>query len=108
MNNDDWATPQPFIQKAWEESLSGIVVCIVKVDTSTKWWGIFWDYETHNPKPGCKIRFLPKRVKFVPTLEMRAASARPGKKLNGSTFPSAVIIMDRRRGATRNDVNHLV
>jgi len=82
--NPPYSNPKPFLLKAWEESRKGAtVVCIVKCDTSTSWWGIFWDYEKHCPKPGIEIRFLPKRLRFV----------RSDKKLDNANFPSAIIIM---------------
>lgn len=88
--NPPYSDPAPFIQKAWEQSKKGRVVCILKGDTSTKWWGIFWDHEKHKPRHGCKqIRFMPRRVKFVPP---------PGSVgANGPTFPTAIVIMDRRK-----------
>lgn len=86
--NPPYSNPRPFIEKAWEQSQYMVVVCLVKVDPSTRWWATFWDYDMHRPKPGCEVRFLPKRVKFVPP------SGVNGK--HGPTFPSAVVVMDRR------------
>lgn len=88
--NPPYSNPKPFIEKAWFESQLRIVVCLLKVDTSTQWWSIFWDYQRHRARPGCEIRFLPKRVKFEST------SLRGLKAQNTPNFVSAVIVMDRR------------
>lgn len=85
--NPPYSNPKPFIEKAWEMRKNGLVVCLVKVDTSTKWWNIFWDYEKHSPKNGCEVRFLPKRIKFIPPKGKDGTS--------GPTFPSAIIVMRR-------------
>ncbi len=80
--NPPYSNPKPFIEKAWEDSKHCKIVCLVKVDPSTKWWSTFWNYEERiesyyndrtaasrlierGPKAGCEVRFLPKRVKFV-------------------------------------------
>ncbi len=60
---------EKFIGKAWEDSRHCKIICLVKVDPSTKWWGIFWDYtegitQISQAKLGCEVIFLPKRVKF--------------------------------------------
>lgn len=62
--NPPYSNPFPFIEKAWNDSRYCKIVCLLKCDTSTKWWGLFWDYELHCPKDGCKVRFFPKRIKF--------------------------------------------
>jgi phage N-6-adenine-methyltransferase len=92
--NPPYSFPKPFIERAWQISEIYKVVCLVKADTSTKWWGIFWDYDRINPdgtkggaKPGCEVRFLPRRVKFVKP---------DGSESGAANFPSAIIIMDRR------------
>ncbi len=86
--NPPYSNPLPFITKAYKDSKLCRIVCLIKADTSTKTWGVFWDYETNKPKPGCEIRFLPKRLKFE-------RGGVPSK--NCANFPSAVIIMDRRK-----------
>lgn len=92
--NPPYSNPLPFIQKAWEDSKYCKIVCLVKVDTSTKWWGVFWNYEETKktirvpesdfgigyedkeiihkagPKPGCEVVFFPKRIKFDPPQEL--------------------------------------
>lgn len=88
--NPPYSNPFPFVKKAWEESKECLVVCILKVDPSTKWWGIFWDYELHQEKPGCLVRFLPKRVKFDPPEGWEGG-------LSGPSFATAIVIMDRRK-----------
>lgn len=87
--NPPYSNPRPFIKKAWEDSKHCLIVCLLKCDTSTKWWGIFWNYETHQPKLGVQIRFFPKRIKYD----------RPDKGNNssGPTFSSCLIILDRRK-----------
>lgn len=85
--NPPYSKPKPFIEKAWDLAKTLLVVCLIKCDPSTKCWGIFWDYENHKPKPGCEVRFLPKRIKFI----------KPGgTEAGAANFPSAIIIMDRR------------
>lgn len=85
--NPPYSNPKPFIKKAWDDSRYGVIVCLIKCDTSTKTWGIFYDYEQQKPKPGCKIEYFSKRIKFIhPT---KSSSS-------GPSFPSALIIMDRR------------
>jgi phage N-6-adenine-methyltransferase len=86
--NPPYSNPAPFIKKAWQESKNGLIVCLVKADTSTRWWATFWDYDNNQPRPGCEVRFLPKRVKFTPP--------QGGIAKNCAAFPSAVVIMDRR------------
>jgi len=92
-----------FIEKAWEDSKHCKIVCLVKCDPSTKWWATFWNYEpvkklhdqyeiytieNRGPKSGCEVRFLPKRIRF---------EAPPGLDgQSGPTFPSCIVIMDRR------------
>jgi len=63
--NPPYSNPRPFIEKAWEDSKRCKIVCLVKCDPSTKWWATFWDYDC-GPKPGCEVRFFPKRIKFDP------------------------------------------
>jgi phage N-6-adenine-methyltransferase len=101
-----------FIEKAWADSRYCKIVCLVKCDPSTKWWATFWEYDVkkwintgltedpggntvyskkkilyNGPKPGCEVRFFPKRIKFEhPELNGN----------NGPTFPCALVIMDRR------------
>lgn len=87
--NPPYSNPKPFIEKAWELARKIKVVCLVKVDPSTRWWAVFWDYENHKPRPGCEVRFLPKRVKFVPPKGLQVKSVTPN-------FASAVVIFDRR------------
>lgn len=41
-----------------------------------------------GPKPGCEVRFFPKRIKFDPPEGLSGKS--------GPTFPVALVIMDRR------------
>ncbi len=80
---------EKFIGKAWEDSKYCKIVCLVKCDPSTKWWSIFYDAVTWEPRPGCVMRFLPKRVKFNPPQGWDG-------KASGPSFPSAVLIFDRR------------
>lgn len=115
--NPPYSNPKPFIEKAWEDSKYCKIVCLVKCDPSTRWWATFWDYDKvvyckqdrslfdqmhqkctkckgtcrhiyNGPKPGCEVRFFPKRIKFD------APEGLNGK--NGPTFPCALVIMDRR------------
>ncbi len=109
--NPPYSNPKPFIQKAWEDSKHFKIVCLVKCDPSTQWWATFWEYEMKKkvimipesdfgigyerkeilikpgPKPGCEVRFFPKRIKFVAPEGLNGSS--------GPTFPCALVIMDR-------------
>jgi len=74
--NPPYSNPKPFIEKACAESKYCKIVCLVKVDTSTEWWKVFFDHRITSwgsqvgPKPGCDVIFLPKRVKFDPPQEL--------------------------------------
>lgn len=115
--NPPYSNPWPFIEKAWEDSKYCKIVCLVKVDTSTNWWSVFWDTTTctycgssggcydeligeyscqachgkkqrNGSKPGCDVIFFPKRIKFIPPEGINGKS--------GPSFPSCLVIMDRR------------
>lgn len=47
--NPPYSNPYPFIEKAWEDSKHCKIVLLVKVDTSTKWCKVFWDYNVKCP-----------------------------------------------------------
>ena len=85
--NPPYSNPLPFLTKAWEDSKLCCIVALIKADTSTKTFGVFWDYEKNKPKPGCEVRFLPKRLKFE-------RDGVPSK--NCANFPSVIVIFDRR------------
>lgn len=124
--NPPYSNPKPFIEKAWEDSKHCKIVCLVKCDPSTKWWSTFWGYKNghycpecggglevwhdrwqcrdnprhqamsspapysfQGPKPGCEVRFFPRRIKFDPPKGFEGKASSP-------SFPSALIIMDRR------------
>ncbi len=117
--NPPYSNPLPFVKKAYEDSKYCRIVCLLKCDTSTKTWDVFWNYGgncpycdnnsydtagyednnycerchgTHNyhgPKPHIEVRFLPKRVKFVPPKGYEG-------KVSSCAFPSCIVIMDRR------------
>ncbi len=80
---------EKFIGKVWEDSKHCKIVCLVKVDSRTKWWSIFYDAINFKERTGCKIRLLPKRVKFDPPNGWKGET-------KGPSFPSAVLIFDRR------------
>jgi phage N-6-adenine-methyltransferase len=109
--NPPYSTILPFVKKAWELSENMTVVCLLKVDTSTKWWSVFWDYQTQQPKAGCRLpRFEPKRIQFDPPSKiileeyLECGSEKDKKlaksllegKITSPAFPSAVVIFDRR------------
>jgi len=85
--NPPYSNPLPFVQEAYYLSESIPVVCLIKCDTSTKTWAVFWDYINNKPKPGIEVRFLPKRLKFE-------RNGVPSK--NCANFPSVIVVMDRR------------
>lgn len=98
--NPPYSNPKPFIEKAWEDSKLFPIVCLVKCDPSTRWWSVFWDYGIRDaagdlvyagPKLGCEVRFFQKRIKFDPPVGVTSN--------NVASFPSALVIMDRRRVA---------
>ncbi len=81
--NPPYSNPKSFIDKAWEDSKHCRIVCLVKCDPSTKWWATFWNYDSelkcnstgrtklrNGPKPGCEVRFFPKRIKFDPPQQL--------------------------------------
>ena len=128
--NPPYSNPKPFIEKAWEDSKHCKIVCLVKCDPSTQWWATFWQYSGpwyRGPKPGCQVRFVPKRIQFDPPQQLIDSGEvwkegrkwvqkcnhkgseidnipipcvkckRKGyKELSGPTFPSALLIFDRR------------
>lgn len=116
--NPPYSNAMPFIKKAWEESKNNLVICLLKVDPSTRWWSVFWDYETQQPKAGCRIRYVthPKnsqlgcRVKFDPPpkhilenylengsdKDKKLAIRLLDDKITTPAFPSVEVIMDRR------------
>lgn len=85
--NPPYSEPLHFLQKAYADSKHMVIVCLIKADTSTKAWGVFWDYETNRAKPGVEVRFLPKRLKFERNGIPSSHSA---------NFPSAIVVLDRR------------
>ncbi len=127
--NPPYSNPYTFIEKAWADSKYCKIVCLVKCDPSTKWWSIFWNYgesgcrkcgnlgiygsdavncpHCRGPKPGCEVRYFPKRIKFDPPLELKAWKekskwkyldliTREIKELSGPSFSSCLLIFDRR------------
>lgn len=155
--NPPYSNPKPFIEKAWSDSRFCKIVCLVKVDPSTKWWATFWEYEQYDfrcgccgsskiigkhltyyrclncdsnalwgsarrkqpgPKPGCDVIFFPKRIKFNPPKELDLTCKKckgtgekrehdtyyvctkcdgiGKKKLSGPSFPSCLLVFDRR------------
>lgn len=146
--NPPYSNPKPFIEKAWDDSKHCKIVCLVKCDPSTRWWGTFWEY-SHNtecwtcgykvnggvgynqdlddpatdevdhcpdcnnmlykvnyngPKLGCKVMFLPKRIKYEPSpgwtkhkvVTCGGKVVKELVKLSGPKFSSALLVFDRR------------
>jgi phage N-6-adenine-methyltransferase len=89
--NPPYSNPKPFIEKAWQDARYCKIVCLVKVDTSTKWFSVFYDYVLQKPRPGCQIIFFPKRIKFDPPEGYDQT-----KKYSGPAFGCCLVIMDRR------------
>ena len=91
--NPPYSNPLPFVKKAFGDIQKGkfkAIVCLLKCDTSTKTWAVFWDYEKHHPKPGVEIRYLPKRLKFE----------RGGVAGQSAPFPSVIVIMRNQNERT--------
>lgn len=84
--NPPYSNPKPYIKRALEISQEFTVVCLVKADPSTSWWGLFWDYTNHKPINGVEVRFLPRRIKFDPPKGFTGVAT-------ASAFPSAIVIM---------------
>jgi len=59
------------------------IVMLLPVDTSTKWFSLLWDRDSHRPHPGIEIRFLEGRLKFT----------HPRLKSTVARFPSMVVIL---------------
>lgn len=70
-----------FISKAASERLNGCTtVMLLPARTDTKaFHKHIWDGQTHQPREGVEVRFLPGRIKFV------------GAK-HGAPFPSMIVI----------------
>jgi phage N-6-adenine-methyltransferase len=70
-----------FIQKAAEAGKrGGCVVMLIPARTDTKaFHAHIWCAQTHGPRPGIEVRFLPGRIKFV------------GAK-HGAPFPSMIVV----------------
>jgi phage N-6-adenine-methyltransferase len=115
--NPPYSDSEPFIRRAWEESNNYQVVCLLKSDPSTQWWGIFWDYSTQQPKAGCRIEYpgythlnRGRRVKFDPPpkqvleyylengteKDKKLAKSLLEGKITTPAFPSAIVIFDKR------------
>lgn len=58
-----------------------VTVMLIPSRTDTRWFGLVWDFERHQPRPHVSVRFLPGRVKF------RGAQ-------NSAPFPSLLVIFD--------------
>lgn len=85
--NPPYSNPRRFVEKAFYESKECLVVALLKCDTSTKLWGVIYDYEKQEYREGIKVRFFPKRVRFSPPKNVKESSP---------NFSSCVIIMDRK------------
>jgi site-specific DNA-methyltransferase (adenine-specific) len=85
--NPPYSNPRLFIEKAYQDSKYCTIVMLIKCDTSTRSWGVFWDYDNNKPKPGVEVRFLPKRLKFE-------RNGVPSK--NSANFPSVIVVMNRK------------
>lgn len=115
--NPPYSNLYPFVNHAWELSRHAKIVCLLKNDPSTKWWGIFWDFKTQQPKAGCAIRYPSydnknqgRRVKFDPPpkhvledylengseKDKKLARSLLDGKITTPAFPSAIVVMDRR------------
>jgi phage N-6-adenine-methyltransferase len=76
-----------FIEKAATERLSGFTtVMLIPARTDTKAFHRYiWNAETHQPREGVEVRFLPGRIRFVGAA-------------HGAPFPSMIIVF---RGAAQ-------
>lgn len=115
--NPPYSDLYPFVSRAFDISKKMLVVSLLKADASTKWWGIFWDYQTQQPKAGCRIEYPSqkgknqgRRVKFDPPpkhilekylehgteKDKKLATSLLEGKITTPAFPSAIVIFDRR------------
>lgn len=76
--NPPYSNPAPYIKRALDlirGNSHATVVMLLKVDTSTKWWGLLWDYQKHRPKPWIEIRFYQKELNLPHLKDLRGRSA---------------------------------
>lgn len=123
--NPPYSNSAPFIKRAWKESNYNQIVCLLKSDPSTKWWGIFWDYSTQQPKAGCRIEYPSyknrnqgRRVKFDPPpthvlerylengteKDKKLAKSLLEGKITTPAFASAIVVFDRRHLNTNGEL----
>ena len=55
--NPPYSNPLPFIKKAWEDSKHCKIVCLLKLDCSTKWWRVFWNFADELVCTDCAASF---------------------------------------------------
>lgn len=105
--NPPYSATGKFVEKAISMNFKTLVM-LLPVDTSTKWWGLFWDYTNHCPKfidnnhvvrnngpvrwkkeiiNHIEVRFLPKRIKFV--------DPETNKETGTPRFASCVVVIRR-------------
>lgn len=83
--NPPYSKIGPFMKKAYEESLKGVVVvCLIPSRTDTRYWH---DYVMN----AAEIRFIKGRLKF-------------GGAKNGAPFPSCIVVFDSRYSRSDNDL----
>lgn len=58
-------------------------VFLLPASTDTKWFSLVWDHVRHKPRPGCEVRFLPRRLKYKPAG-------------NCAAFASCVVVIKNR------------
>jgi phage N-6-adenine-methyltransferase len=82
--NPPYSKPIIFVQRAIDLKKNNVkTVCLLKVDTSCKWFSLLWDYKNHKPKNNIEIRLLPKRVNFN----------HPTKTKSSNCFCSMIIVI---------------
>lgn len=80
--NPPYSNIPRWLQKAKDESIKGaLVVCILPMDSSTKWFHEFiWDKAQNYWRPGVEGRFPDKRYKF-------------GDNENSAKFATLIVVM---------------
>jgi phage N-6-adenine-methyltransferase len=83
--NPPYGETGKWMKKAYESAQAGAtVVCLVPVDTSTKWW---WEYCSR----AAEIRFIVGRLKFIDTGAVSKRNA-------PANFASAIIVFSKFSG----------
>ena len=77
-----------WVRKAQEESLKGVVVCmLLPADTSTNWFSVLWNRTAGAWNDGVQGYFTDQRVKFI--------HPETGKSTGSPTFGSLIAVLSK-------------